>query len=229
MKPKWKAIGIQLVILFVIFKIWSAYPVQDFIVRLIPIANDFFDPYTARMPNWLLVQYLKDGNFYLRGSALQELCNRGERASAYYETVKKIVSNPRQDVRRGVYSLLKCLNKQKAIGFYFEELNRLTKDSLEYRQCLGILHNYKPPQLLPYLLEYAGRPDGWKNASCVYLEEYGNPAGLPVLYDQKKQAEAEKAAGNWQGKMELKRINKAIVTLEGIKAQQENKNRLQFH
>ena len=224
MKPNWKAIGIQLMVLFVIFKIWSAYPVQDFVARfhgyINPKAYEFFHPITERLPSWALVQLMDDGNFNLANNAATDFCKRGEDGRIFFNAVQKMTEHKSRNVRSRAYSTLQCLDKKRAIDFYFSELNRLPKFSPEYRQCLGILHNYKLTQLLPYLLEYASRPEGWRNASCVYLEEYGDPVALPVLYEQRKKDEAENLNGNRQAKYELKRINKAIAALGTSKARQ---------
>jgi hypothetical protein len=167
---------------------------------------------------------MNDGNFNLANNAATDLCKRGEDGKVFFNVVQKMTGHKSRNVRSRAYSTLQCLDKKRATEFYFAELDRLPKASPEYEQCLGILHNYKSPQLLPYLMEYASRPEAWKNASCVYLEEYGDPVVLPALYDQRKKAEAEKIRGNWQGKHELKRINKAIAALEALKMQDVNVN-----
>lgn len=225
MKIKSKGFLKIVLTLVLIYFVWSTYPVQWVSMLYLQMSNvrmhEFYEPLVKRLPNWYLLFALDDVNPFFANEAKSRLCIRGQHP-AYFERVKKLTSHRLYEVRTRAFGVLQCTDKQKAIEFYYDKLNKLDATDDQYRQALGILlTNYKTKEVYPYLIKYAQAPDGWKNASCVYLEEYGDPAALPVLYELRDKAQGIQDP---QVKFELKRIEKAIAALEALKTQQETKN-----
>ncbi len=193
MKIKIRSLFAALLFFYLVFFVWSSYPVQEFVAPMYSFfgvgVGKVFDRVTEKEPSVMLVGHLDDGNFYLAGSALSQLCSRGENPK-YFDTVKRMTEHEKKDVRQRAYKVLYCLDKQKANAFYLNELTKLDPGSREYEVSLLLAVSSKSKELLPMLLNYFERPKNWFRAG-KYFTVYGDPAALPLLYEIKEKVQTE--------------------------------------
>ncbi|MBI5410065.1 MAG: HEAT repeat domain-containing protein [Nitrospirae bacterium] len=211
------ALSIVLPIIF-FWWLWNLNPAEEFLGQWMafvdPKRSEHLDQALANKTDRQLLALLHHGDMNKAETAKVILANSGN--PKLFDRVAKDLINKNEEIRARARSLLWSLDEKRAVQVYTNELETLDKESKDYRQVLGLLVNLKQPAVYPYLVEYAKREDGWRNASADYLAELGNPEALPILRNMLKKIPSE---NNITTRLSEKKISEAIAHLEEIAAQ----------
>ncbi len=198
--------------------IFSLNPVEDYTGRWM----DFLDPKREervwkqfeKKTDVELLKLLHHGDSLKSSTAKAILGRRGN--PELFDTFLKKLKDPSARVRSMARTLLQ-VDPERAAKFYMEELQKLPRDSDEYRQTLSILTHMEYEPVFPYLIEYAKLDVGNQHATSVLLEEFGDPSAIPVLEEMlKNMPQPSRPSEENRIEFEKNRIKRAIEKLQAL-------------
>lgn len=190
---------------------WNWNPVEDYVGSWMafvdPKRSEHLDQRLQKKSDATLLKLLHHGDMNKAESAKVILARRAK--PELFDKVVRKLNDHSQEVRERARILLVALDRDRAIKLYMQELDRLPKDSDEYRQTLSILAHMKYEPVFPYLVGYAKNDLGNKEGASVLLEDFGDPRAIPVLEEMLQNMPQPDS-------FEEKRIKRAIEKLQAI-------------
>ena len=166
-----------------------------------------------------LYKLLFHGDHIIRGVALQKLS--GRKKIEWFDKYKSMLKHHRFEIRSAGRGLMFSASSEPNVcNALMKDMERYEPTDKDYLQNILMLVKRKYQPVYPYIVAYA-KEGGWRSAAATYFEDLGDPKALDVLYDLKKQVpQADKFS--IVDELAFERLNKAIATLEAIKAKQQN-------
>lgn len=225
MKSQKIIINLALVILgiFIIYLFFNSYDLQrlkgQWFSGLDPHRRQNVAEVMKNKTNKELLRLIHNGDSVIAGSASAELEKRN--ISEYYQSYLKLLNSSREQTR-AIGRALIWVNPDRAPDVLLKDIIKYKAEDYDYQQILVTLSAKKNLAIYPYIVTYS-QEKGWRSAAPKYFEELGDPKALEILSELKKQVPDTKEL-SIVDELAVERLNKAIATLEAIKAQQENQN-----
>ena len=163
-----------------------------------------------------LYKLLFHGDHIIRGVALQKLS--GRKKTEWFDKYKSMLKHHRFEIRSAGRGLMFSASSEPNVcNVLMKDIERYEPTDKDYLQNILMLVKRKYQPVYPYIVAYA-KEKGWNSGAEHYFEELGDPRALPILYEMRAQIPPKAILA----KLIRKEINKAIATLEAIKAKQQN-------
>lgn len=162
-----------------------------------------------------LIKLLSNGDGSKQGIASELLAQRNN--PDLFEEYVKLLNSPWKDTR-GLARGLLFVDRERAISILLTDFKKYSLGDDDFSSMVRLFSKYKVAESFNLLFDIArNAPRPRKDLFASAFESLGNPAALPYLYEVLNEIPDD----YYFAKDAKKSVQKAIVTLESIKKQQE--------